>query len=63
MSDLSKAAAAMGRAKSEVKAAAARRNGKLGGRPKLTDLQRKRALAGKVKGNAHDRRKAKRAAR
>lgn len=43
----SEAAAVLGRSKSEAKAAAARENGKLGGRPR-------------IKGNSHDRRKAKR---
>lgn len=58
------AAVALGSIKSKAKAEAARINGKLGGRPKkqMTELNRKRALAGKVKGNSGDRRKARRAA-
>jgi hypothetical protein len=58
----SEAAAVLGRIKTPKKAKAARENGKLGGRPKLTELQRKRALAGKVAGSSRVRRKAKRAA-
>lgn len=57
------AAVALGSMKSKKKAAASRRNGKLGGRPKLTDLQRQRASNGFVKGNSHDRRKKRRAAK
>lgn len=65
MSEKNPAAVALGSIKSEAKAAASRENGKLGGRPKkvVTEKQRARALAGKVKGNARDRRKARRAAR
>jgi hypothetical protein len=62
---ISQAAAIMGRVKSVKKAKAVRINGRLGGRPKkqITDLQRKRALGGSVKGNAAQRRKAKREAK
>lgn len=65
MSDISEAARAMGRVKSKAKADAARRNGKLGGRPKkpMTELNRKRSLARKVKGNSQQRRNAERAAK
>lgn len=65
MSEISDAARAMGRVKSKAKAAAARRNGQLGGRPKKTqtDLQKTRAKWGHVKGKSADRRKARRAAK
>jgi hypothetical protein len=60
----SKAAAILGSIKTAKKAAASRENGKLGGRPRkqMTDLQKKRALSGFIKGNSHDKRKQKRAA-
>ena len=41
MSPVKTAAAAMGRVKSDCKAAASRENGKLGGRPKKIDMGRK----------------------
>jgi hypothetical protein len=59
---ISAAMSILGSRKSKRKAAAARKNGKLGGRPPISETQRRRALAGKVKGNSHDRAKAKRKA-
>lgn len=54
----------LGKRKSKAKAAAARRNGKLGGMTKadMTELQQLRALAGTLPGSAKQKRVARRAA-